>query len=1506
MSVSQSAERDRLQRQVEELEQSLSLTHTELEQLMTETDGESDDGDTDEESAAGLLAEREKLQKEIQNLENALGSHSPISVSDDDTSSDSSQESELGLSQSVESCLQMNLVYQQVIQDTLDQLELLLAQNHRQQREVESHLSGQIKETSTEKSSSSHQQSGNLFLGRFLKPYFKDKLTGLGPPANPETKEKATRMMGCRDNKKLRVKRWEGWQKTLLINSVSRDGRGKLIQPKLSKVHYLTQKLSSSKQTDKQQLREQIDALERDIEQLRKKNEDEVILNQYEEHDWQKISNIDFEGTREADDIRNFWQNFLHPSVNKSPWGQEEVQQLKEISRRHKERDWEAIATELGTGRTAFLCLQTFQRFASDSLRRGSWTPDEDNQLRELVEKMRIGNFIPYTQMSYFMEGRDPAQLVYRWNQVLDPSLKKGQWTKEEDQLLLRAVSIYGEKDWCQIKKQVPGRHDGACRDRYYDCLKVGIKKTPFDQQERELLRKLVEKHGVGRWAKIAAEIPHRHDAQCLREWKRLNKEKKPRAKKTKKAPRKRKKAQTIMDIKEEEEEEMTEEEEEEEMIEYMDNDEKKDVKPKEEVLREEEEEEEVEEEAEEEKEYTFPSMKEWIPVKEPEPFTFLTFRPVELPSSGVQGPPVRSTILGHRGRSVTIGPPPTLLPCHKQHSSSALLMVTPDQLRRHLSHQAERYANQKVNANKRNQLNNLTARGLECKLLEAVTPWIGNLLIPAKPRLTTADVLREKGEKKALSSTPVFLLLLQTLNVDSAGCKETIEQRSGNKVASPAALPAPYSSTQKPRTIAQILQERRAKEKLQQEEQQKQQRPQRLLLLPQPPLPHLSAAPFQSPGILLQMLPSTFSLPQLTSAPPGGAVTSPPPPQRPTPLSMVPAPLNAASNGLSTQNPPPAVASSPQDVPVCSTATGQRSITPPSQPTPPTSASGSTRYPIRGRMKRLREHQQDVCSGQNVGGADVGGTCSGLNEAGDGVMKEGKRNRKMSMKARALQEATEAKANAKEKTASPSQRKSMTRKTKSPLTNSEPLSAKQAPPTTPACCDTTGPSSQNSALDPPPTNLTISSPFIDHGYAAPSPNQQGSKQRNPKAPANRRYARRVSGTSDEVGGASTDVTRRGKRAHQPNQEDIALQKAAEVEAEAKRRRTSSSSPRRILPRPSELVRQNQPMTLQPGVCVLPGQPTYVMSPAGLVNLSEAPPQSVQETHIQGMTLNVSKHQSVPSPLCPTPALKKETLQFDTALMFLEPPVEVCHWLSGRGGVILPGAQVALPYLPPFASTLNTFSALLAAKKSLTKSSLQLLCKESKPRRPNTTPTPKTTPTSTHTHTDQPTETTKQPADQPDSTADPRPAEKPASSVLSEAEEEDAEEEEYVAAVRHLVAERFSDNPAYKVLKSRFLSCFTMPALLATMQPTAKKTVERRAEEEEVEEEEEEEKEGEEEEELKKIRERVKEKKAERSLLLSGAPANHLPGFNDTDTPTTDQIGPTTNQIGPVQTVDVQ
>ncbi|KAM7415453.1 hypothetical protein PAMA_017794 [Pampus argenteus] len=1512
MSVSLSVERDRIQQQVERLEQSLSAPPTELELLSSETDDEAD-GDSEDEAgqtAAGLLAQKEKIQSEIQNLENLLGPHSPVCVSDDSSSSD---ESELDLSPSVDSCLQMNLVYQQVIQETLNQLETLLTHNNRQQKEMLSQLSGPIKESSKEQPApTSYQQPISMYLGRFLKPYFKDKLTGLGPPANQETREKASRMTGCLDDKKLKTKRWESWQKNLLIHSVSRDSLRRLIQPKLFKVDYLSQKLSSAEQTDKQQLRQQIDSLERDINLLRGKKEEELIGDRYEDHDWQKISNIDFEGTRDAEDIRCFWQNFLHPSVNKSRWSQEEVQQLKEISRRHEERHWESIAQQLGTGRTAFMCLQTFQRFVSDSLRRSAWTPAEDALLRVLVDKMRIGNFIPYTQMSYFMDGRDPAQLIYRWNQVLDPSLKKGPWTYQEDQLLLQAVSRHGEKNWWKIRLEVPGRTDSACRDRYHDCLKAGTKRGSFDKHELELLLQLVEKHGVGRWAKIAAEIPNRFDAQCLREWKKLTRQPPPVQKKNKAksksnnqeeakkkvvGPAKRSIKRRLMKLKVEEEETSEEEEEEEMVVEYIDSDDEKKKKKVVEVKKIEEVDKEVERKDER---YTIPPMEEWIPAEKPQHFTFLSFRPVTLQSSSGAhcGESVRSTILGQYGRSVIIGPNPRVLQSEERHNSNTMMMVSPDQLQAHLYRLMDKFKsqssgspNRKLQTGKQNHLGRVTDMGLGYKLQAAVTPWIGNLLIPAKTRLMAADALREHGEKVQLPSTPIFLLLLQTMNVDTIGCKEIIEQRrSGVVLLTPPSDPP--SIQKKPKTVAGILQQRKImKEELQDLDLQHKMILKQLHGLQQrfipPPLHLLSTPPHNRSGFLLQM--PTNMHPQISPLSFPRTVFSPQPalqPQQPcaAPIKLVPA--SSWTLPLTPHKPPPAgvvsspphAASSVSVVPMPSTAGSQLAI--PSflnPPHPPTKTEAPSLSPPSGP------------------------------------------------------------------TAAP------------PLTlNVPPVSVDSR-----TCSQVS--SSQNLSVDSPtsvPTNQhaasstsSLPNPFLcDHDYTVnnhystliqpnPAPSVPDSASNQPiKAPSRGRKRGRgeeqQSETGDSMDRASTSVIQDGKRVRKPSQKAKALQEATEAKVEAKKKRAPSFSPRKKRCHTSHIeedgILQQQPVIQLPRSNLFPDKLMWVMTSSGLVQVSlvrvpgSAPPRNVltHQPTVPPLHFTASAHPPAAMPVpvklapafilpgtnpasclvpsCPPlpppkiflpykgtvradptapPPLRREALQFDPSLMFLESQAEVCDWLSGRGGVVVPGLRVSLPYLPPFISSLSTLSALLRVKGSLTKSSLQLLSHYTEPRCHPAEPDTRNI-------------CSQASPELPDSTSDHRPAgDKPAPSVSTDPVPKG--ETELVVAIRQLVMERFAGNPAYQLLKARFLSCFTVPALLATVQPITEKTIPCPANEdvgEETDEEKEEEEEG-----LKRIKERGIKRRAAKSLLLcdrSGAPANHFSGIISTNATWSDQKRP--------------
>ncbi|XP_074527019.1 snRNA-activating protein complex subunit 4 [Halichoeres trimaculatus] len=1567
MSASLSAERDRLQQQVEELEQSLSVTHAELELLSSDTGDESDGDDTDEEgeqSAAGLLAQREKIQKEIQNLESALGPHSPIYVSDNDDSS-CSEESDVGLPPTADSCLQLNLVYQQVIQETLDQLETLLEQNKRQQREVMIQLSGSAKEAPKEQSTSLSYDPSRLFLGRFFKPYFKDKLTGLGPPANQETKEKASRLTGCLDGRSQKHKRWESWQKTLLIHSVSRDTLRKLIQPKLSKIDYLSQKMSSAAEADRQPFRQQIDNLEEEINGLSKKSEDELLGGRFDDHDWQKIANVDFEGTRNAEDIQRFWQNFLHPAVNKSRWTKEEVDLLKEVSKKHNERDWEAIASDLGSGRSAFLCLQTFQRFVSDSLRNGSWTPAEDAQLKELVEKMRIGNFIPYTQMSYFMEGRDHCQLIYRWTQVLDPNLKKGPWTKEEDELLLKAVAQYGEKEWWRMRSEVPGRTDGACRDRYLDCLKADTKRGPFDREEEILLLRLVEKHGVGRWSKIAAEIPHRTDAQCMRIWRKLSRRhpNKRCTKSRKPAPSngglktaKKRKRRQLVKIKEESTDE-EEEQEEEDIVVYMDSDEEE-VKMRKKAKVEKMRVEEVEDE-EEEREYIVPPLKEWIPAEKVN-HTFMIFQAVELPPIGDKSNVrARSTILGLCGRSVIVGPRPVIQPSQNRHSDRTMMMVSADQLRIFLSHQADKHI-LKGKGGRKNRCSKVTDQGLGYQLQAGVIPWIGNILIPAKTRITAADTERERGEKRQLNSTSIFLLFLQTMSVDTVGCKEVIEQ-SRNKVAQWA--PVPDSSSVKLKTLKPKLQERT--ENLEQLHVLQQQKPMQLQQKQQVIVLQQALSP-NKPGILLKMPINTR--PKMTFPPP--IFISQPSqfmlPTTPTKSRIVMCSPPSAPQKMNS--PPLTAAAKPGFTQLC-----------------PAPGPSSTKTPAkRVRTKKVKV-QETLISGPNGGDISTevsgsGGASTGVDTEDDSKTTNKGRIRKPTEKAKALRDTIKEKTESKKKNTPRRQRiKIIVPQTPpSSLTNpitdlkTESLNVSSVP-VDPASSDQGTSSTQDVIVAPPPpiptnqdTASFTDSSLSDHNYVSlcPSDNskipsqptkqkKKASKSRSatkktPKAPPKKREQvskggeqssqedQSVTKTGDATGvksdavtvegdaatkdGDSTGLPQDGKRVRKMTQKARELN---ETMAEATKKKNHSFSPfKKRPPKPhlkKETVTQKQLVAPVQQLCQESSPPKWVMTPSGMVQLGEPPPQGLRlavkprtPPKASGKKTSKSKlgspplhtlapHpgplitltttpartlppafilQPVPNPISsPLPAQKaapsSSTLQFDASLMFLEPQTEVQEWFSGQGGVDVPGAGVTLPYLPPFVSNLSMLSELLRKKKSLTKLSLQLLgqVSETQPQPKTTSKADKISKKKSSQHSEEPDSTSDQ-----NQTADKQAA--PPANSKAQDEEEEAKEEELVVVVRQLVAERFAGNPAYQLLKARFLSCFTVPALLATFKPIPENTV---ATVEEPEEKDEEEEEEEEEEKMKKIQERGRRRRAQKSSLQcdgSGPPANHFSGMD--------------------------
>ncbi|KAL1216943.1 Transcription factor MYB52 [Cardamine amara subsp. amara] len=90
-------------------------------------------------------------------------------------------------------------------------------------------------------------------------------------------------------------------------------------------------------------------------------------------------------------------------------------------------------------------------------------------------------------------------------------SCQRGHWTFSEDEKLRKLVVQHGPKNWNFIAEHFGGRSGKSCRLRWYNQLDPNINKRPFTLEEEERLLKAHAIHG-NRWASMARTFPGRTD----------------------------------------------------------------------------------------------------------------------------------------------------------------------------------------------------------------------------------------------------------------------------------------------------------------------------------------------------------------------------------------------------------------------------------------------------------------------------------------------------------------------------------------------------------------------------------------------------------------------------------------------------------------------------------------------------------------------------------------------------------------------------------------------------------------------------------------------------------------------------------------------------------------------------------------------------------------------------------------------------------------------------------
>jgi hypothetical protein len=143
------------------------------------------------------------------------------------------------------------------------------------------------------------------------------------------------------------------------------------------------------------------------------------------------------------------------------------------------------------------------------------WSAAEDAILLKAVASNSGKN---WKAVAAALPNRTRAQCAHRFQKVLNPTLKKGAWTNEEDILLTEAVNKHGSGKWSRIAEAVPGRNGKQCRERWQNHLRGDVKKEAFTAEEDELIVRLRTEMG-NRWAQIARFLPGRTENAVKNRW---------------------------------------------------------------------------------------------------------------------------------------------------------------------------------------------------------------------------------------------------------------------------------------------------------------------------------------------------------------------------------------------------------------------------------------------------------------------------------------------------------------------------------------------------------------------------------------------------------------------------------------------------------------------------------------------------------------------------------------------------------------------------------------------------------------------------------------------------------------------------------------------------------------------------------------------------------------------------------------------------------------------------
>jgi len=150
---------------------------------------------------------------------------------------------------------------------------------------------------------------------------------------------------------------------------------------------------------------------------------------------------------------------------NQKKWTRDEDEMLISLAEQFNEKHWKEISKRF-VKKNSLQCFSRYKRIRPGIVK-GSWKREEDMRIMDLVT--RHGK--SWSKISKILSTRNGKQIRDRFINVLDPEIRKGKFTDDEDRKLIALFKQYGPK-WATIAKYYANRTADMIKNRFHSSIK--------------------------------------------------------------------------------------------------------------------------------------------------------------------------------------------------------------------------------------------------------------------------------------------------------------------------------------------------------------------------------------------------------------------------------------------------------------------------------------------------------------------------------------------------------------------------------------------------------------------------------------------------------------------------------------------------------------------------------------------------------------------------------------------------------------------------------------------------------------------------------------------------------------------------------------------------------------------------------------------------------------------------------------------------------------------------